>query len=231
DIKIAHKDLVLSTQGRSFWILDDLTPLHKLTPESATATAILYPSREQVRTPGRGFGGEGGGGRRSGVQFPPAGATFSYYLASAPSSDITLEILDAAGKTIRTFSSAGGGSQAEAGPAEAAPPDDEEGGFRFRGGPTRLDKTAGMHRFAWDLRYPGSWTSDSRPEGPNGPLAVPGEYSVKLTAGSWTATQPFTLIEDPRVSKTGVTTADLQEQFDHNIRVRDLVSDVNKLVA
>jgi photosystem II stability/assembly factor-like uncharacterized protein len=234
DIKIAHKDLVLSTQGRSFWILDDLTPLHKLTLESASTSgstaAILYPVREQVRTPGRGFGGEGGGGRRSLVQFPPAGATFSYYLASAPSSDIAMEILDAEGKTVRKFSSAGGGSRAEAAP-EAAAADDEEGGFRFRGGPTSLDKTAGMHRFTWDLRYPGSWTSDSRPEGPNGPLAVPGKYSVKLTVGSWTATQPFTLIEDPRVTKTGVTTADLREQFEHNMRVRDLVSDVNKLVA
>ncbi len=231
DIKVAHKDLVLSTQGRSFWILDDLTPLHKLTAESASAAAILYPSREQVRTPGRGFGGEGGLGRRSGVQFPPAGATFSYYLASTPSGDITMEILDAAGKTIRTFSSAGGGTQAEAAPADAAPPDDEEGGFRFRGGPTRLDKSAGMHRFTWDLRYPGSWISDSRPEGPNGPMAVPGKYSVKLTVGSWTATQPFTLIEDPRVTKSGVTTGDLREQFEHNMRVRDLVTDVNKLVA
>ena len=88
-----------------------------------------------------------------------------------------------------------------------------------------------MHRFTWDLRYPGPWQSVTRPEGPNGPSAVPGKYQVRITAGSWTATQPFTLIEDPRVTKDGVTIADLQEQFDHNMKVRDLVSDVNKMVA
>jgi hypothetical protein len=141
-----------------------------------------------------------------------------------------MEIIDAAGKTIRTFSSAAAGSR-EAAPADAAPPDDEEGGgFRGRGGPVRLDKTAGMHRVTWDLRYPGP-DNGRGGEGGNGPTAVPGKYSVKLTVGSWTNTQPFTLIEDPRVTKTGVTRADLKEQFEHNLRVRDLVSDVNKLVA
>ena len=91
---------------------------------------------------------------------------------------------------------------------------DEEGGFRIRSGPTRLDKTAGLHRFTWDLRYPGPWQSAARPEGPGGPAAVPGKYSARLTVGSWTATQPFTVVEDPRIVKDGVTTADLQEQFD-----------------
>ncbi|HEY1341053.1 MAG TPA: hypothetical protein VGF59_26255 [Bryobacteraceae bacterium] len=61
-------------------------------------------------------------------------------------------------------------------------------------------------------------------------MALPGKYSVRLTAGSWTSTQPLTIIEDPRILKDGVTWSDLQEQFDHNIRVRDLVSDANKTV-
>ena len=94
-----------------------------------------------------------------------------------------------------------------------------------------LDAKPGMHRFTWDLRYPGPWVSAQRPEGPNGPAAVPGKYQVRITAGSFSATQPFTLIEDPRITKDGVTTADLKEQFDHNMRVRELVSDVNKMVA
>ena len=88
-----------------------------------------------------------------------------------------------------------------------------------------------MHRFTWDLRYPGPWMSASRPDGPNGPAAVPGKYSVKLTVGSWTSTQPLNLIEDPRIAKDGVTNPILREQFDHNIRVRDLVSDLNKTLA
>jgi hypothetical protein len=140
---------------------------------------------------------------------------------------------------VRSFSSAGSnaGSQADqatpaADAAAGAPAADEgEGGFRVRSGPTRLDKTAGMHRFTWDLRYPGPWINNARPEGPNGPVAVPGKYAVRLTVGSWTSTQPLTIIEDPRVTKEGVTTSDLREQFEHNLRVRNLVSDMNRTVA
>jgi hypothetical protein len=143
-----------------------------------------------------------------------------------------MEILDASGKVIRKFSSAGTAAADAPPPVEAdAGGDDGEGGFRVRSGPTRLDKTAGMHRFTWDLRYPGAWMNAARPEGPNGPVAVPGKFSVRLTVGSWTATKPFTVIEDPRITKSGVTTRELTEQFDHNIRVRDLVSDLNHLLA
>ena len=233
DIKVAHKDLVVSTQGRSFWILDDLTPVEQLNDKVTTADAWLYPPREAVRTPPRGFGG--GLAARSGVQYPPAGAGINYYLHSAPAGDLTLEVLDGAGKPVRKFTSAG--------PAEAERPqeadfaaggDDEEGGGGGRGGrggQTRVDKSAGLHRFTWDLRYPGPWQSASRPEGPNGPMAVPGKYSVRLSMGSWSATEPLVIVEDPRVTKAGVTTADLREQFEHNLRVRQLVSDANQTVA
>ncbi len=213
DIRVTHKDLVLSTQGRSFWIMDDLTPLHQLNDKSTSADAILFQPREAIRTPARGGFGGGGGG----IQYPVPGAMISYYLSSDPTEDISLEILDASGKLVRKFSSAGG---AERGGAAEAPPDEGEEGFRPRGGPTRLEKTAGMHRFTWDLRYPGPFASNTRPEGPNGPTAVPGKYMARLTVGSWTSTQPFTVIEDPRVTKDGVTSADLREQFEHNMRVR-----------
>ena len=72
------------------------------------------------------------------------------------------------------------------------------------------EKTLGMHRFTWDLRTVGPWMSAARPEGPNGPMMPPGKYAVKLTVGSWTSTQPFNVIEDPRVAKDGVTISDLQ---------------------
>ena len=226
DIKVAHKDLVLSTQGRSFWILDNLTPLHQVSEKPAEA--ILFQPREAIRTPGRGSL-EGLGPSRTSLQYPRAGAMIDYYLASAPQGEVALDILDAAGKVVRTFSSS---APAERG-AAAADADDEEGGggFRQRVAPVRLDKTPGMHRFTWDLRYPGPWQSAARPEGPNGPMAVPGKYSVRMTSGVWTATVPLVLVEDPRVTKAGVSTADLREQFEHNMKVRDLVSEVNKAVA
>ena len=223
DIKIAHKDLVLSTQGRSFWILDDLTPLHQLSEKVSSAPAFLFAPKEAVRTT---RGGGGGGLNPSQIHYPQPGAMIDYYLAQEPSGDIQMQILDESGKPVRGFTSAG---------AEARPSSDgggdEEGGFRTRSGPTKLDKTAGMHRFTWDLRYPGPWMSANRPEGPNGPEAVPGKYSVRLTVGSWTSTQPLTIVEDPRITKDGVTEADLREQFEHNMRVRELVSDVNQAVA
>jgi photosystem II stability/assembly factor-like uncharacterized protein len=235
DIKVAHKDLVLSTQGRSFWILDDLTPLQQSNEKVSAGQAFLYTPRDAVRSAGR-----GGFGRGSSLQYPQAGAMLDYYLASEPAQDITMEILDASGKVVRKYSSvevAGGGGRGRGGQAVAAEEDtggggDEEGGGGRRGGgPTKLDKTAGMHRFTWDLRTVGPWVSATRPEGPNGPMMPPGKYAVRLTVGGYTSTAPFNVTEDPRVVKDGVTISNLREQYEHNVRVRDLVSETNKVVA
>ncbi len=221
DIKVAHKDLVLSTQGRSSWILDNLTPLHQL-KDLAGPQPLLFAPREAVRTPGA--QALEGLTRSETIRYPQTGAQIDYYLPSA-AAEVTLEILDESGKLVRKFSST----------AAAPAPGDGEMGFggggRGRGAVIPLDAKSGMHRFTWDLRYPGPWQSAKNPEGPNGPVAVPGKYQVRMTAGSFTATQPFTLIEDPRITKDGVTTADLKEQFDHNMLARELVSDVNKMVA
>jgi photosystem II stability/assembly factor-like uncharacterized protein len=228
DIRIAHKDLILSTQGRSFWILDNLTPVEQLSQKVTAAPAWLYAPREAVRSTGR--VDVGPSGRGGGVQYPPAGAAIDYYLPTAQSGEISLEVLDASGAPVRKFSSTGRGAAEE--PAGGGEGDDEEGGgFRAPSGSTHLDKAAGLHRFTWDLRYPGPWISAARPEGPNGPTAVPGKYSVRLTVGSWSATQPLSVAEDPRVTADGATLADLREQFEHNLKVRDLVSDANRAVA
>ncbi len=223
DIKLTRKELVLSTQGRAFWVLDNLTPLHQTTTIVGDAAAHLYAPKTAYRMKIRASGGMG---RGVGAQYPAAGAQIDYFLGSAPAQDIKLEVLDAAGKTIRTFSSAGNATAADA--PSAAPADDEDGGFRGPRGPVRLDKSAGMHRFTWDLRYPGPWANANNPEGANGPTAVPGKYAVRLTVGSYAATQPLTLVEDPRITKDGVTTLDLAAQFSHNITVRNLVSDANR---
>ena len=229
DIKIAHQDLILSTQGRGFWILDNLTPLHQADAATTSSAATLFAPRDAVRTPPR------GGGRGSAIQYPLAGAQIDYYLASAPAGDLVMEIVDGAGKVIRKFTSSTGTAPQPpaAADAEAGGGGEEagEGGPRMRSGPTRLDKTPGLHRFTWDLRYPGPFMSAARPEGPNGPMAVPGRYSVRLTSENWTFTKPFTVVEDPRVAATGVTLEDLRAQFEHNLRVLALVSDVNHAVA
>jgi hypothetical protein len=224
DIKVTHKDLQLSTQGRGFYILDDITPLHQLKADSADKP-VLFAPRDGIRTVSPGGGGDAIAPYPPSPTYPRLGAWIDYYLPSDATDDVTLTILDAKGSQIKTFS-----SKAVPSPASADEGGDEDGGFRMRR-PVKLDKTAGMHRFTWDLRYPGSWLSVAMPEGPNGPAAAPGKYMVKLTVGSFTATQSFNVVEDPRITKGGVTTADLQEQFDQNIKARDLVSEVNKSVA
>lgn len=227
DIKITRKELVLSTQGRAFWVLDNLTPLHQLDAKLATSSAALLKPKEAIRMRIRAGGGFG---RANLAQYPVAGAQIDYYLANTPSDDITLQFLDGAGKVIKTFSSAGGAAVADA-PVAAPADDDEGGGFRGPRGPVRVDKSAGMHRFTWDMRYPGAWANERNPEGPNGPVAVPGNYAVRLTVNGQSYTQPLTIVEDPRVLKDGVTLEDLKAQFAHNMRVRDLVSDANKTAA
>ena len=229
DIKFGRNDMVLSTQGRAFWIMDNVTPLRQLTEKVAASQVTLYKPQEAVR--GRSARGGGGGvGRGAGVQYPAPGAQIDYYIAPSMKDDVTLEILDGVGKVVRKFSSAAVAAAPQ--PVEDAPPADEEGGGGGRGGRgnVRLDKNPGMHRMTWDLRYPGP-LSGAGVEGGNGPEAVPGLYSVKLIAGSVTATQSLTIVEDPRILRDGITLEDLRAQFNHNIAVRELVSDANKTVA
>jgi photosystem II stability/assembly factor-like uncharacterized protein len=232
DIKVTHEDLQLSTQGRSFYILDDITPLHEIAAKTADEPFLFKP-REAVRTPGRGgIGGDAIAHYPPSPIYPRPGAMIDYYLPTEPTEDVTLEILDSNGNHIQTFTSAAPvRARGEAGEMGGGGDDEDAGPRRGRLTAPRLEKTAGMHRFIWDLRYPGPWLSVALPEGPDGPAAVPGKYMAKLTVGSYTSTKPFTIIEDPRITADGVTTADLQEQFDHNIKVRDLVSEVNKSVA
>jgi len=220
DIKLHKKDLVIATQGRSMFILDDVTPLHQIGPQTAATSAVLFKPREAIRAryAGGGRGGRGGGGL---AEFPPAGAPITYYLASAPSGPITLDVLDAAGKAIRTVSSeAPAAPTAEVAAAIPDDPDAEGGGGRGRGGGlARLPKNAGVNRFIWDY-------TDA-----NGLALPPGQYRVRLTAGSWNATEPLTLRIDPRVAQDGVSAADLREQYEHNVRAQALSAEVGRVVA
>ena len=224
DIKLVNNDMALSTMGRSFWVLDNLTPLHQLSDAIASSPVTLFKPRDAVRGPGGGRGGRG-------AQYLPAGAMVDYHLATAPAGDIRLDVLDSAGRVVRSMTS---GAVAPAAVAPVAAPDDDEGGGgggRGGGGPVSVPKAAGLNRFMWDLRYPGAWQSAARADGGNGPMAPPGRYQVRLTVGSTVQTHPLSVVSDPRVIRDGVTTANLRTLFAHNVRVRDMVSDVNRTVA
>lgn len=212
DIRVFRKDLVVATQGRAIWILDNLTPLHQVTPATSASAVHFYAPRDGYRT-------------RDGADV--LGPTLDYYLPSAPAGPVRIEILDAAGNAVNTYSSesaagaaAGrggrGGRGGGAGGAAQADPDMPVG--RGRGGPppSRVTRDPGLNRFTWDLRHS------------SGLGAPPGRYTARLTVGGTSMTQPFTVLIDPRLAAEGLTVADLKEQFDHNLRMRGMVAEVGR---
>jgi photosystem II stability/assembly factor-like uncharacterized protein len=249
DMKVHRKDLVLSTQGRSFWILDDLTPLHQVGDRVLSARAHLFRPRVayRIRYSTR-FGGAES--ERPAApdepQYPGPGAVIDYWMRGDVKGPVTLEILDPSGKVIRSFSSespAAGAREAggregggRAGQDSAAVRREDEPGMgaappERTGAPVRLPASPGLNRFTWDFAYAGAWDANPQRSGRNGPLATPGTYTVRVTSGDWTATQPLEVRMDSRLARDGVTLADLREQLEHNLRVRDMVSEVNMAVA
>jgi hypothetical protein len=162
-------------------------------------------------------------GRPDRPEFPPVGARIDYFLAS-PSGEVKLEILDAAGKTVREYTSVSRG---------AAPQGGRGGGRRGGNLPSTLPARVGMNRFVWDLRYPGGPAGGGDGEGGGlagaGPLAPPATYRVRLTADGITKTEPLTVKIDPRVAKDGVTVADLVEQTKFALKVRDAIAEARQL--
>ncbi len=203
DLVVHEQDLVVSTQGRSFWILDDLTPLHEITDAVAAAPAHLFAPRAAIRTGGR-------GARQ---------ATIHYYFADAPADEVTLEILDASGEVVRSFTGRAGADD------ESGSADDSRGGGRF-GGSSSLGAAAGMNQFIWNLQYE---PPELIPDAliyigyHGGPIATSGSYTVRLTSGEWSQEQALEVLRDPR--RDDVTQADLEEQFELQIRLRDLLAE------
>ncbi|MEO6866164.1 MAG: hypothetical protein ABI229_11970, partial [Gemmatimonadaceae bacterium] len=235
DINVHQNDLVLSTQGRSFWIMDNLTPLQQWGDATASSSAHLFAPRAAYRLHYRANPVSARGNSPSAPESPTTGAMIDYYFAQAPSGDVRLDILDASGSVVRSFNSSVASERTRG--AAANDTQDEELAPRRRGGSAIIPKHSGLNRFTWDLTYPGPRPNATAPTTGGGPVGVPGSYRVRLTVAAaggkagWTETQPLTVKADPRITRDGVTIADMREQFDHNMRVRDLVSDVNVAVA
>jgi photosystem II stability/assembly factor-like uncharacterized protein len=203
DLVVEENDLVIATHGRSFYILEDISILRQLTPDIAAKPVHLF----QPRTASRNLD-----------------QVAIDYTLKQPAEKVTLEILDAKGQVVRTFTTTAEDDRRR--PA-AEPPS----GF-FGGPASRLARQAGANRFTWDMRYPGAtvfegmilWSANAA----NGPLAPPGEYQARLTANGQPQTQKFTLKKDPRLP--GITEADLVEQFNLAMKVRDKTSEANEMV-
>jgi photosystem II stability/assembly factor-like uncharacterized protein len=215
DLVVKDDDLVAATHGRSFWVLDDVTPLRQTATLSPQGDVILYHPQTALRL----HYPEEFDKRQPVGENPPSGALIDYYLKTAPKDEATLEILDGQGKVIRHLSNK-----------------EKKEGEQPPEWPDRVERTKtipaneGANRFAWDLRYddpvqvPGAFYSGT---GPKGPLALPGEYQVKLTVGGKSQTAPLHLVIDPR---TKGAEAALQKQFALAVQVNDRISQLHQAI-
>jgi len=205
DLVVEDHDLVIATHGRSFYVLNDIGVLRQLRPGIDSEAAHLFQPRDVWRTLNQ--------------------ASIDYFLKT-PSDKVTIDLLDGKGELVRSF--------------VGTPEDDKkkednndvESEFFGPRGPKPPPRKAGVNRFTWDLRYSGAKTFEgmvlwsARAE--VGPVAPPGDYAVRLTAGGVTQTAKFRVMRDPRL--TTVTDEDLQKQFQLASQVRDRLSEADQMV-
>ena len=203
DLTIHGDDLIVGTHGRSFWILDNITPLRQLDDNLTQQSVVLYAPQQALRwhwnrNPDTPLPPEVPAGTN-----PPDGAIIDYYLAASARGPITLEILDSKGESVRRYASTDKPPSMEKLAAEHPIP-------MYWVRPTQiLSAEAGMHRFVWNVHYtppraleyefPISAIFHNTPLVPLGAWALPGSYTVKLTVDGKSYTQPLTLKMDPRI--------------------------------
>ena len=214
DLVIKDDDLVIGTHGRSFWILDDMTPLRQITNQlinQSTNQAVLYKPQTAIRVRWNLNTDTPLPQEEPAGQNPPDGAVINYFLKEKATGEVTLEIVDAKGQLIRKYSS---NDKPYSIPPNNVPP------YWIRP-QQQLSADAGSHRFMWDMHftpldvppaYPIAATFKNTDPDPSSPWVMPGTYTVKLTVNGKTYTQPLTVKMDPRVT---TKTADLEIQ--HNL--------------
>ncbi len=220
DLVVQGSEVAVATHGRGFYIMDNLAAVREASAAAASTDAYLFKPADAIR---------GGGG-----------ATITYLLKQ-PAKELRIDILDSTGATA--FSIAGGEpitgrgrgrgtgrGQAATAPAADAASDEPAPGGRGRGGPPTTSMAAGLNRTTWSLAYPGPtsfpgmvlWGATT-----SGPAAPPGTYQVRLTVDGKSQIQPLVVKRHPMRSATD---ADLKEQFDLGIRIRDKASEANNAV-
>jgi len=221
DLVIKDNDLVVGTHGRGFWILDDITPLRQIDASTASRPAELFAPGDAWRFRWNRWTDTPLPPDEPAGKNPPDGAILYYWLGRAPSAPVTLEILDAEGSLVRRFSSDDTPEPMLEG--QQVPP-------RWVRPPQILSVEPGMHRFVWDLRYerpkgvrqgyPISAIDGYTPAEPRGPIALPGDYLVRLTVDGQIYMGGLHVKMDPRVETTPTA---LQQQFELSMRIKEVL--------
>lgn len=248
DLVVQGSDLVVATHGRSFWILDDITPLRQMNKEIQPQAAYLFKPRSTVHFMVKyGYSRAAATGnyfrdtdntqlvarrvaRPGGLfverplnagQNPPEGVIVYYFLAEKPEGEVKLVFLDSKGNEIKAYT-----SQAER--KKAADPTDEEEEEEKKE-PT-VPKEAGLTRFIWNMRYPDPSKVDGyvASEGVmSGPVVAPGVYQVRLTIGDLSFVETFEVRKDPRVA---ATQEDLEARLSLHLKIRDKLSETHDAI-
>jgi photosystem II stability/assembly factor-like uncharacterized protein len=212
DMVVKGKDLVVGTYGRGFWILDDISPLRQLSQSVASEPAHLFKPGDAIRVRRNVNGDTPFPPEVPHAQNPPDGAILYYYLGSQPSSEVTIDITDRAGNLVRHMSSA---PVAKAGDPPPPVPD-----FWVET-PKPLTTSVGLNRVNWNLRFDSPPAFDhayeinanpgATPASPEGPLVLPGVYTVSLKVDGKSYSQEVTVRNDPR---SPASSADLRAQVE-----------------
>jgi photosystem II stability/assembly factor-like uncharacterized protein len=230
DFAIHGADLIVATHGRSFWVVDDISRLRQLTP-APMRDATLFRPAEAWRVHRSTWTDTPIPPDEPLASNPPPGAIIEFFLPHDAKRPVVLEVLDSSGTLVRRYRSDDAPEPAEAQLArQLIPP------YWVRP-PRVLPARAGVHRWVWDLRYaaplsvtrgyPISAVPFATPQVPEGPLALPGRYVVRLTVDGQRLEAPLTLTQDPRV---GASTQALEEQLHLATRLATLLTDSSRAV-
>jgi len=216
DLKIFRGDLIVSTMGRGFWILDNITSLRQQAMANLKDNPFLfkpgptiryrYPKSSRGRFP----------------SYPETAVLVDYYIPSAYRDVLKLEIFDERSRLVASIASDSSQLDRE----EVV--NDMNLSATFRYVDKALKNEPGLNRFAWNLREKGPWDSNMRRRFKGGPLVAPGTYRLKMTAGEWSQEKTFEVIMDPRVVQQGVTEADIKEQLSFQRQVVALLSEARR---
>ena len=216
DIIIKRGDLVLSTMGRGFWVLDNITSLRNTDIATLSDTPVLFKPDNTIRyrTPRRAKGFP---------NYPTTGVLIDYYLPKEFKSEVQLEILNAYKQSVASILS-------DSTKIKSSKEEVENMGLSmtFSYFDAKLETKKGINRFQWDMRQKGAWSDKESRRYKNGPVVPPGNYIAKLTVGEKTLEQPFEILVDPRLAEEGIDNTIILDHLAFENKVIDLLTEARK---